>query len=207
MGRAGYIKKKKSIFKKKGKKANEHKDDGNENIEAKAKKPHRPGTKDSKNSTLLICDYGQNVQEQVNAFAERQAQRKIDFTPIMAVSLDQAKKPVKFYVFCNDIFWQVDSFKKCLDIYIKTFFVLDVAYPKEGVKCCEFVAAFFFNFPTTDGKINTFIRDVKTLEQKQGIVNKLFRINFYLNYFFQVPKFVHLKSFLKAYDLVFIPTK
>lgn len=134
----------------------------------KKAKPNHPTTQDSKNSTLLICDYGQNVKEQVQALAERQKKKKIEFCPIMAISLDKFKKPAKFYVFCSDIFWEVESFIQCIDVYIKTFFVFDVAYPKEGEKCCKFLIGLFFNFETDDGKVGTLINDIKTLAKKDG---------------------------------------
>lgn len=132
------------------------------------KKTRNPGSKDSKNSTIIICNYNENVKEQVVSFAERQKAKKLRFHPIMAVVLDKEKKPSKYCVFINHIYMEAESFKHALQAYMQSFFVFDLHFPKDAVKVCKFLQELFFKIPSGDTDIENFISDMKLALSKDS---------------------------------------
>lgn len=150
----------KPVVKKKEKKGNKDAADANE---LKKNTPNRATIFDSRKSTLMICDYGQNVQEEIMKYAEQQMQKKIRFHPLMAVTLDKFKKPSKYYVFVDSIYLQVKSFKTCIDTYMKIFFVLNLEYPPEGQKVNKFLAELFFKFESNDAIVRALVKDIKKI--------------------------------------------
>lgn len=119
---------------------------------------------DSRKSTLMICDYGQNIQEEIIKYAEQQIAKKIRFHPLMVITLDKFKKPLKYYVFVDSIYLQVKDFKTCIDIYMKIFYVLNLEFPSEGQKVAKFLAELFYQFESQDALVRALVKDIKSMK-------------------------------------------
>lgn len=119
---------------------------------------------DSRKSTLMICDYGQSIQEEILKYAETQIEKKIRFHPLMVITLDKFRKPLKYFVFVDSIYLQVKDFKTCMDTYMKIFYVLNLEFPSEGQKVTMFLAAIFFKFESKDAKVRALVKDIKKMK-------------------------------------------
>lgn len=125
-----------------------------------AKKRH-PSIKDARKSTLLIVNHEQNVKEEVEKFANSQKTEKgLGFHPIMVVVINERSLPKKFYVFVENLFYETESFRNCIETYIKSFWVFNLRYPKEGGRVCKFLLQLCFNLKSDDKSLTTIIKDL-----------------------------------------------
>lgn len=126
----------------------------------KKKKSRKPSCKDSLHSTLLVCDFKENVKEQVDKLANRQKKKKLPFHPIITITLDENEQPRQYCVFVNHIYMSVPSFLHALTAYMQSFFVFNLHFPREGVKVCQFLQELFFGIKSHNAYIETFIGDM-----------------------------------------------
>lgn len=135
-------------------------DDNSQGQTSEKKKSRKPSCADSLNSTLLICDFNENIKEQVDKLANRQKKKKLPFHPVMAITLDANGQPAQKCVFVNHIFMSVPSFKHALTAYMQSFFVFNLHFPREGIKVCHFIQELFYDIKSHNGYIETFISDM-----------------------------------------------
>lgn len=128
----------------------------------------KPSSEDSKCSTIYTCGNKEHVKEAVAKLALIQKKKRLNFNPIMIVHLDESDFPSKFFVFVDHLYMVLSTFKQCLVAYLKSFYVYDVEYPKEGKLVCLFLEEVGFGIDSKDAKIKAFIRDMKKELELEG---------------------------------------
>ncbi|KAL5288809.1 hypothetical protein ACFFRR_009178 [Megaselia abdita] len=132
----------------------------------KIKNTRHPSVNDSKKSTLLLISHGQGVMEEIEKYAvSQQDVKKLRFHPIMAVVLNERGLPTKFYVLVENLLYETENFRNCLETYIKSFWVFNLKYPKEGKRACQFLLQLCFNIKSDDRSLTTIIKDLQHLNK------------------------------------------
>lgn len=151
--------KSKVVLQKRGRRNTKSSQKKNWKVPTKPTKRH-PGVIDSKKSTLLLIDHQQSVKEEIEKFAVSQRKAKsLRFHPIMAVVMNERSLPRKFYVFVENLLYETESFRNCMETYMKSFWVFSLDYPKEGKRVCKCMAQLCFNLYSDDKSLSTIIKD------------------------------------------------
>lgn len=128
----------------------------------------KPSSEDSKSSTLCICSHNENVVESVKKLAEIQKKKKLNFNPVIVIHLNEQNNPAEYYVFIDHLYLKLSSFEECLLIYLKSFFVYDLEYPKEGRFVCLCLQEIAFAIDSQHGRVQTFIKDMEKDLSSEG---------------------------------------
>ncbi|XP_036346998.1 uncharacterized protein LOC118756334 [Rhagoletis pomonella] len=123
------------------------------NIKRKAgdKTIFRSTIKDSQLSFLLQVSTVNDVENKLDNLKKSLYARGETLQPlIIAIGSDLSN--CKFYVYYDDIKYELPSFLSALDICFKTFHVLHLKYPQDSIEFWTFVQRYFYSIELTEDK-------------------------------------------------------
>lgn len=136
----------------------------------------KPTIPDSVNSVFIVSDSVNDIKVKIDALREEKLKKKQTFQPIVAIILTD-KLIKQIFVYCDGIFYEINSIVSALDICFKTFHVLNLSYPKESYNFYFFIQKYFYEISTRYDKpvstVSNLITELKPTKNnlKEPIVN------------------------------------
>lgn len=93
---------------------------------------------------IMEVNHNERVRQKVEAYANDKKENDLHFHPLMLVTKNDKKKPVKYLLYYNSVIITAPNFSANLKALMQLFFVMGFKYPSESQHVCAFLATYFF---------------------------------------------------------------